>query len=477
VPQSLPLASRAPASLPRVAVIGAGSSGITGLKGLVDAGLDAVCYEKSDRVGGNWAYRNPNGMSAAYRSLHINTSRGRMAYRDYPMPADYPAFPHHSQIKTYFDDYVDHFGLRDRIRFGCGVASAVRRDDGVWEVTDEHGGTEEFDAVVVANGHHWDPRWPEPAFPGSDEFRGIQMHAHSYDEPEKFVGKDVVVVGMGNSAMDIATELSWTPGNVYLSMRRGAYILPKYIAGKPLDDLTPEWLTRQIAKLPFKVRQLLNRKVFDRYMGDMQDYGLPKPDHKLLEAHPTISDVILSRITHGRVVPKPQISHFTAEHVHFTDGTSVHADAVIYATGYRVSFPFFDPEFLSAPDNELPLYRRVFSPDVDGVFFLALLQPLGATMPLAEAQGRWVADYLRGRYQLPSREVMRSEMAADRARMRKRYVASKRHTMQVDFDSYLVELEREQKKGRRRAAEAGHPLPIPGRAWRGASQGAATRTT
>jgi dimethylaniline monooxygenase (N-oxide forming) len=450
--------------LPRAAVIGAGSSGIAGLKALVEAGIDAVCYEKSDRVGGNWAYRNPNGMSAAYRSLHINTSRNRMAYRDFPMPADYPAFPHHSQVKAYFDSYVDHFDLRGRIRFGCGVESARKRGDGVWEVTDETGRVEEFDAVLVANGHHWHPRWPEPAFPGSDVFAGRQLHAHAYDEPEAFAGQDVVVLGMGNSAMDIATELSWTPGNVYLAMRRGAYIVPKYVAGKPLDDLTPEWLTRQIAKLPFKVRQQLNRRVFDRFMGKMEDYGLPKPDHRLLEAHPTVSDLILSRITHGRVVPKPQISHFTEHEVHFTDGTSVHADAVVYGTGYQVSFPFFDVDFISAPDNVLPLFRRVFHPEVDGVFFLALLQPLGATMPLAEAQGKWVADYLRGRYLLPPHSAMLADIEHDRMQMRKRYVASKRHTMQVDFDSYLVELGREQRAGRRRAATAGHPLPIPGRA-------------
>jgi hypothetical protein len=252
-------------------------------------------------------------------------------------------------------------------------------------------------------------------------------------------------------------------------MRRGAYIVPKYVAGKPLDDLTPPWVTRQLAKLPFKMRQTLTRRTFDRYMGKMEDYGLPKPDHRLLEAHPTISDLILSRITHGRVVPKPQISHLSEDRVHFVDGSSVHADVVIYATGYQVSFPFFDPGFISAPDNELPLFRRVFHPEIEGVFFLALLQPLGATMPLAEAQGKWIAEYLRGRYLLPPRSEMLRDIAREREEMRRRYVASKRHTMQVDFDTYLVELEREQRAGRKRAADAGHPLPIPRRARREAS--------
>ncbi len=128
--------------------------------------------------------------------------------------------------------------------------------------------------------------------------------------------------------------------------------------------------------------------------------------------------------------------------MHFTDGTSVSADLVVYCTGYRVTFPFFDPDFISAPDNDLPLYRRVFHPDIDGVYFLGLLQPLGAIMPLADAQSQWIADHLQGRYVLPPKHEMRRDMETERRKMFKRYVASKRHTMQVDFDDYLLSVER-----------------------------------
>src|ERR671932_768479 len=103
---------RHPGSLPTACVIGAGSSGIAAAKKLRDAGLDTVVFEKSDRVGGNWVFGNRNRMSSAYRSLHINTSRDRMEYADFPMPDDYPDFPHHSQIAAYFDSYVDHFDVR-----------------------------------------------------------------------------------------------------------------------------------------------------------------------------------------------------------------------------------------------------------------------------------------------------------------------------------------------------------------------------
>src|SRR5215212_1825183 len=160
--------------LPTAAVIGAGSSGIAAGKTLHEQGFEFEVFEKSDRVGGNWVLRNTNGMSSAYATLHINTSRERMEYPDYPMPKSYPDFPHHSHIARYFDDYVNHFGFRDRIRFETGVERADRRPDGVWEIATEGGDTKRFDALMVANGHHWDPRMPEPAFAGSETFEGEQ---------------------------------------------------------------------------------------------------------------------------------------------------------------------------------------------------------------------------------------------------------------------------------------------------------------
>jgi len=174
--------------LPTAAIIGAGSSGIAAAKALYERGVPFACFEASDRVGGNWVFGNRNGMSAAYRQLHINTSRERMEYSDYPMPKSYPDYPHHSHVAEYFDAYVDHFGLRDAIRLQTRVQRASRRADGVWELTLADGSVESFDALLVANGHHRDPRWPEPPFPGQDAFSGRQMHAHAY--------RDIVLAAM-----------------------------------------------------------------------------------------------------------------------------------------------------------------------------------------------------------------------------------------------------------------------------------------
>src|SRR5829696_2564218 len=420
--------------LPTVCVIGAGSSGIAAVKALDERGFELDCFEASDRVGGLWVYKNSNGMSAAYRSLHINTSRARMEYADFPMPATYPDFPHHTQIAEYFDAYVDHFGFRDRITFDTRVTRAERLADGRWEVSTDRGDTRSYDALVVANGHHWDARWPEPAFPGHERFAGVQMHSHDYkgDDPDLFRDKTVVVLGMGNSAMDIAVEASFVAEHTYLAARRGAHILPKYLFGKPTDQLGGS------TKIPFEVRRKLFQGMLKVYLGDMERYGLPKPDHRFGDAHPTISDDILSRMAHGTITAKPNIASLTPTGVRFADGSEVEADVVVYCTGYKVTFPFFDEGFIVAPDNDLPLFRRTFHPDIPNVFFVGLLQPLGAIMPVAEAQGEWVGDHLAGRYALPAPDDVRADIEDERRRMFKRYVASKRHTMQIDFDDWMA---------------------------------------
>ena len=367
------------------------------------------------------------------------------------MPDDYPDYPNHFQIAAYFDDYVDRFGLRGKIRFRTEVMS-VEPADGGWEVTVADGDgsreTNRYRAVMVANGHHWDPRWPEPPFPGSEEFAGEQMHAHHYREPEMLRGKRVLVLGIGNSATDIAVEASRIAEKTFLAMRRGAYIMPKYLNGKPTDEAASALLTR----LPLPVQRFFAARMLGLTSGDMTAYGLPRPDHKLFEAHPTVSAELLSRLGHGDILVKPNIDRFAGGRtVRFVDGSEEEIDLVVYCTGYRISFPFFDPKLISAEGNRLALYRRVASVEHPGLYFIGLIQPLGAIMPISEAQSEWVADILGGRGALPPVGEMRAEIAKAERKMRKRYVASKRHTIQVDFHPYLREIRRERKQAAQRA--------------------------
>src|SRR5689334_5812307 len=434
----------------KVCVIGAGSSGIAACQVLNARGIPFDCFEKGSEVGGNWRYENDNEMSSSYRSLHINTSRGLMAYRTYPMPDDYPDYPNHFQIARYFDDYVDHFSLREKIRFRSEVKS-VAPVDGEWAVTveDRDGNREahRYRAVLVANGHHWDPRLPDPPFSGAKEFEGEQMHVHHYREPEVLEGKRVLVLGIGNSATDIAVESSRIAERTFLAMRRGAYVMPKYLNGKPTDEAASPLLTR----MPLAVQRFVLNRMLGLTAGDMTAYGLPQPDHKLLEAHPTVSAELLSRLGHGDIEVKPNVDRFTGGRtVRFADGSEEEIDLVIYCTGYKISFPFLDEELISATDNRLPLYRRVVSVEHPGLYFIGFIQPLGAIMPLAEAQAEWVGDLLGGAGTLPSPNEMKAEIEAEERKMRERYVASKRHTIQVDFQPYLRELKRERKRAAQR---------------------------
>ncbi len=454
-------------ALPRACIIGAGSSGITAAKALADRGIPFDCFEKSDKVGGNWVFGNRNGMSSSYSTLHINTSRERMEYADFPMPASYPDFPRHDQIARYFDDYVEHFGLHERITFNTGVEHARPCEDGGWEVTIEGegaaGGREvrRYDALLVANGHHWNPRWPEPPIPGS--FDGEQIHAHDYKEPSQLAGRRVVVVGMGNSAMDIAVDASYHALSTTLVARRGVHVVPKYILGRPLDaGVRPSrvpfpWLLRGI--------QLINRLT----VGPMERYGLPRPDHRLGEAHPTVSSRILDRLAHGAISVKPEIAELAGARVRYADGSEEEADMIVYCTGYKISFPFLDERVVSAPDNRLVLYKRIFSPEHLGLYFIGFVQPWGAIMPVAEIQSRLVAEHLTGTYALPTSTQMQHDMRAMLRRQDRRYRASKRHTIQVDSSNYVVELEDERRAGLARAREGGFALPLPPRALQAVS--------
>jgi dimethylaniline monooxygenase (N-oxide forming) len=426
-----------------VCVIGAGSSGIAACQVLHARGIPFDCFEKGSQVGGNWRYMNDNGMSAAYRSLHINTSRGLMAYATYPMPKDYPDYPNHEQIAAYFDAYVDHFGFRDNIRFRTEVKLVEAAQEGGWNVALDDGTTTRYDAVLVANGHHWNARWPDPPFPG--DFHGRQLHAHDYKTPDGMEGQDVLVLGIGNSATDIAVETSRVSRMTFLAMRRGAYVIPKYLKGRPTDELGTELTSR----LPLAVQRFFYERALKTAQGDMESYGLPSPDHKLLEAHPTISSDLCARIGHGRVTVKPNIERLEGDHVRFVDGTTQRVDTIVYCTGYKISFPFLPAHMISAPDNRIPLYRRVVDPEHPGLYFIGLIQPLGAIMPIAELQSEWVADILEGKVQLPSRAVMRDVIRREDERMAKRYVRSPRHTIQVDFYPYMRTLRRERRRVRR----------------------------
>jgi cation diffusion facilitator CzcD-associated flavoprotein CzcO len=439
----------------RVGVIGAGVSGLVSCKALRDKGVDHTCFEASDDVGGNWYFGNPNGRSSAYRSLHIDTSKERISFADFPMPAHFPDFPHHAELHGWLRDYADTFGLRENIRFDTAVERAERLPGGGWDVDGER-----FDALVVCNGHHWDPRHPD--FPG--EFDGEVIHSHDYidtRDPLDMHGKRVLVVGIGNSAVDITSEVSrkGVAERTFISTRSGAWVLPKYILGRPADTVV-----KTIPQLPLRLQRRLGAVLQRLVSGKPEDFGLPTPNHNFLEAHPTVSSEILLRLGSGDATAKPDVAELQGDRVRFADGSVEEVDVIVYATGYNITFPFFDPEFLSAPDNRLPLYKRMFRPGFEDLVFVGLGQAIPTIFPFAELQAKLMSRYFAGEWALPSPADMERTIRADEAKHVKHFSSRPRHTMQLDWYVYEHDLlKREIPAGEARArAGAGARYAVAG---------------
>jgi cation diffusion facilitator CzcD-associated flavoprotein CzcO len=444
------------ASHPRTAIVGAGISGLTAGKMLKDYGVPYTTFETSDRIGGNWAFGNPNGHSSAYRSLHIDTSKHRLAFKDFPVPEHFPSFPHHSDIKAYLDDYAATFGLLDNIEFNNGVVHA-RPMDGGWEIEDQAGATRQFDLLVVGNGHHWDARLPD--FPGT--FNGQSIHSHHYIDPQTplaLTGKRILVVGIGNSAADITVELSSKAlqNTVTLSTRSSAWIVPKYIAGQPGDKFF-----KTTPHLPLSWQRKAAQLFAPLAGADPTKYGLPPANHKLFEAHPTQSVELPLRLGSGDVIPKPNVTRLDGDTVHFDDGTSDTFDVIVYATGYNITFPFFDSEVVSAPDNQIRLYKRMFKPGIENLVFIGFAQAIPTLFPFVECQSRLLAAYAVGKYALPAAVEMERVIDADQQIHAGHCVDRPRHTQQVDYFYYEHDIRtREIPTGVKRAAAQARTLTL-----------------
>lgn len=417
----------------RVAVIGAGPSGVTALKNLVDAGFtDIVCYDRNDAVGGNWLYRPESSHSSVFETTHIISSKTLSQYHDFPMPDGYPDYPSHGQLAAYFQSYARHFDVERFIRFETEVLSAEPIAHDRWTVRTRHGDVESestFDALVVANGHHWRPRMP--SYPGV--FAGQIMHSHDFKRAAPFAGQRVLVIGGGNSACDVAVETARVSARTDLSWRRGYRIVPKFIFGKPSDTIASgtNWLPRAL-------RMRINEILLGIMQGSNSAYGLQEPDHRFGATHPTVNSELLYAMRHGHISAKPDIVRYDGNTVHFIDGSQAEYDVIVACTGYWIAHPFFRPEVIDFSAGPVPLYLRMFPERYETLAFVGLFQPLGCIWPLAELQSKLLARRLRGEWTPPAR--LGDAIAHELANPDYPQVETPRHTVTVDYHRFKARL-------------------------------------
>lgn len=366
-----------------VLVVGAGPSGLSAVRELVAAGREVVGVERHTDVGGIWDIDNPG--TPMYESAHLISSRTQSSLDGLDMPEDFPDYPSHRQLLAYLRDYADRFDLRRHIRFGTAVEQVVAREDGGWTATLSDGEVLEVDAVVLAVGNQWHPNLPD--VPG--EFTGEAFHSQAYRDPAVFRGRRVLVVGAGNSGCDIACDAAANASGAALSTRRGYRFVPKYVFGQPTDVFA-----HRGPSLPGPVEQKVLTRLIDTLVGDVTRFGLPAPDHDVLSTHPIMNTQVLDHLGHGDLVARPDVASLDGKAVTFVDGTTEEYDVVVWATGYRPTFPMLPDGVIDWHGINPHLFLNVFHRDRDDLFVLGMIETDASAWPHISLQAKLVAAAL-----------------------------------------------------------------------------------
>ena len=433
----------APAA-PRVAVIGAGAAGLCTAKNLLARGVEVVVYEIGTCIGGLWVYDNDSGLAPAYASLHLNSETKVTEYRDFPFPPGSPLYPDHKGVRRYLESYADHFGVRPHIRFNSQVVDVSpdsTRTSERWRVALANGSVEEFDAVVVASGHQGKPSHPA----WKDDFTGEYLHSHSYRVPEPFRDKRVLVVGMGNSAVDIASDICVVTESTVISARSPVLVMPRMLFGVPtsrlLGRIEKKWMPWALRRT---VRELLVRIVH----GRMEQWGFVTPKTR---THPTSHTTLMQHFVWNRITAKPGIESVQGQTVRFKDGSTQSFDTVIAGTGYHVDLPFLAPALRPLAGHQLELFLRVVHPQQRGLFFAGMFNVAGGgNIRMMDDQAEWIAELVCGDVCLPDLEHMRRVMEQEQAFLRREFPGSPRYALELDPPFYRKLLAAERRQGRAR---------------------------
>ncbi len=417
----------------RYCIIGAGASGLAVAKTFVERGIAFDCLERDQDIGGLWNIATPSGI--VYETTHLISSISSTGFDALPMlDEDYPEYPSHARVLGYFRDFARTFGILDHIQFGRSVTALAPRGDGAWAVTVAgEAQPRTYRGVVIASGHHDTPR--VPVYPGT--FSGEIIHSRAYKSPRQLRDRRVLVVGCGNSAADIVVDAVHGGSEVFLSIRRGYWFVPKFILGFPTGDVISY---SEMVPMPRLVRRWLFQGVLWLVQGPPSRYRLPDPDYSIDQAHPTMTDEIPRLVAHGDLTVKPEIAGYEGDRVLFKDGTAETLDTIVFATGYQPVIPFIDEGLVFAEDGRPRLLFNVAHPEHEGLFAAGLCQANGSMWRLADDQGQLIANLIVAGTHAPERaRSFRKALAARAAReaaQARTFVASDRHRLEVNYRDY-----------------------------------------
>jgi cation diffusion facilitator CzcD-associated flavoprotein CzcO len=287
------------------------------------------------------------------------------------------------------------------------------------------------------------PRHP----PEVASFTGHYVHAHGYRVPEPYTGQRVLVIGPGNSGVDIAADICTVTERTVLCARSPVLIMPRMMFGVPnsriLGKVEKPWMP---ARLRVWARSLLTRM----FHGTMEQWGFRTPKGR---THPISHPTLISHIAWKRIAVKPGIREIEGQEVRFVDGTAESFDSIIAATGYQTEFPYLRAQDQPLAGTRLALYNRVCHPSLPGLFFIGFFDVSGGSnIRMMDDQAEYIAAIASGALAVPDREGMRAAIAADHAWAEKAYPNSPRYGLELDPVRYRKALARDYARAGRATA-------------------------